>query len=740
MNWLWGLVMIVMWPVVATAAPVALRTGEHRDFTRVVAFVPAEVDWRIGRTPAGYVLRLPVAEGYDLTGFFDLIPTARIRSVSQNIDRGELRLAVDCICHIRAFLLRPTVLVIDVRDGPPQRRSSFELALPALEPAVQPDAVPPPTAYQVARNQLLPLFPTVPDSQVPEPARAVAPVVADNVPHLPPPDAPQMDIAALEQAVVQSLARGLTSGVLEGAPPPEQVEAETPLPDGGALPAALAQLPGVTSRTSVDPLADASAAPAEVTQDGQACLPDAYFDFSNWGDERAFFDQIIAVRATLVTQAGAVEETAVTTLARLYLHFGFGREAAQTLALDGIQSKERQILAMLGRIIDGDPIAGTPLAGQVSCPSDVALWAMLASDIPPLDAQVDRIAVLRAYKGLPKPVQDVIGARLSERFLQIGDLDAASQVLNAKSSAATAQVDGSLAAAALSKALGETAQARQSIAQVVQSDPRATPEAMLLFLEQGADDGVGLTDDDFLLADAMRFEHAGTAAAVDLTVAQAKAYTAASRFGEANALLQSAEQLMPEDQRARLLAINWTEAANRMPDGSFLALIWSEAADITDATAQNAVASRLVDIGFPDRALGVLTAPTEGAVTDERKLIQARAALGLGEPARVAALLEGVTTPEALTLLDRAASMQRTIDFDPTIVAQQDITQKAPDVFSGQGDTTLQTVSALVGQREPMTLDPEVPLAESRALLERSVQSRETLAQLLQRFAVPSDF
>jgi hypothetical protein len=737
MNKFCCLAMLVMWPVVATAAPVALRTGEHSDFTRIVAFVPAEVDWRIGRTPTGYILRLPVAEGYDLTGFFDPIPTERIKSVSQDIDRGELRLVVDCICNVRAFSLRPTVLVMDVRDGPPQRRSSFELALPALEPTVQRDTVPLPEAYKVARNPLLPLFPTAPILDTPELAPPGASVVADDVEDLPPTDASQMDIAVLEQAVTQSLARGLTSGVLEGAPLSEQVEVEGALMDGGT---ALAQLPGVASRTSVDPLADPSAAPDDVTQEGQTCLPDAYFDFASWGDERAFFDQVVAVRVTLVTQTDVVDETAVMTLARLYLHFGFGREVAQTLALDGIQSKERQILAMLGRIIDGDPVAGTALAGQVSCPSDVALWAMLASDTPPLDAQVDRSAVLRAYKALPGPVQDVVAARLSERFLRIGDLDGASQVLNAKSATAAAQVDGSLATAALSEALGETTQARQSVAQVVQSDPRATPEAMVLFLEQGGYGGVGLTEDDFLLADAMRFEHADTEAAVDLTVAQARAYTTGSRFAEANSLLQNAEQQMPEDQRAQLLATNWTEAANRMPDAAFLALIWSEAANVADASAQNAVASRLVDIGFPDRALAVLTAQTEGVVADERKLIQARAALGLGEPVQVASYLEGVTTPEAVALLDRAESMRRVFNFDPTTAPQQDPTQTAPDVFSRQDDASLQTVSALVTQRESVTLDPEAPLAESRALLERSARSRETLAQLLQRFAVPADF
>lgn len=739
MNRLICLLLVVLWPLCANAEPVALRTGEHRDFTRIVAFVPENVDWRIGRNSDGYVLRLPVSDGYDLDGFFDLIPRSRIKGVSQRSDRGDLLLEVDCVCNIRASLLRPTVLVIDVRDGPPLRRSSFELALPGPSVTANSEAVPP-QPYRVARNQLLPLFPVAETPSLPDLVAPDMPPDPFEVQEPADPDTPQMDIAALEQSITQSLARGLTSGVLEGAPTLDQENSDGAPTDGLAALAEQVSLPGVASRASTDPLADTTAMPADVTQDGRLCLPDHYFAFATWGDGRSFFDQIAEARATLVNEAGAVEETAVVALAKLYLHFGFGREAIQTLRLDGAQSQKRQVLHTLAAILDGDRIAGVPLNGQVSCPSDVALWAMLANEDPPFDAQVDRVAALRAFKGLPGPVQDAVGARLSERFLQIGDLDAASQVLAAKSSTASKQVEASLAAASLSAALGETVQARQSIVDVVQSDPRATPAAMIRFFEQGIADGSAFVADDFLLADTLRFEQAGTQAAADLATAQVKAYTAAARYEAAHTLLQSAEQEIGPEVHARLSAANWTQAAAQMPDAPFLALIWSEAANVRDPMAQNAVASRLVDIGFPDRALAVLTGPADSTVAEERKIIRARAEIALGRPDLAEEVLRDVDIEPAQALRDAAASLRRSLDFQAETVAEQDPVLAAPDVFSQPDDGALEVVTEIVTQREPTELDTDVPLTEGRALLERSARSRETLEALLERFAVPADF
>ena len=120
---------------VAYAEPVAIRTGEHTTFTRVVLFIPDSADWRVDPSDAGYVVRLPVFDGYDLSGFFDLIPKTRIAAVSQRLETGELELTLSCVCNATSYLLREGVLVIDVSNGLPANVAStaLDLRVPATE-------------------------------------------------------------------------------------------------------------------------------------------------------------------------------------------------------------------------------------------------------------------------------------------------------------------------------------------------------------------------------------------------------------------------------------------------------------------------------------------------------------------------------------------------------------------------------------------------------------------------------
>ena len=55
-------------------------------------------------------------------------------------------------------------------------------------------------------------------------------------------------------------------------------------------------------------------------------------------------------------------------------------------------------------------------------------------------------------------------------------------------------------------------------------------------------------------------------------------------------------------------------------------------------------------------------------------------------------------------------------------------------------DTLLQAASTAFLDQDRATLDPEMPLASGRTMLEQSAQSRDVVQDLLERFAGPSDF
>lgn len=767
--WLWLALIICFLAGAAQAQVARVLTGEHEDFTRVVVNIPAGADWQLGRTDLGYGLRVPGVAGYDLSGFFDLIPQDRIRSVSEDPRNSQMTLEVVCPCTADAYLFRPTFLVIDISDGLPGPEAAFEAALnPPVLPEPRAPALPlialreitgrdiitpepprpgpVPGPFDVTGNTLLPLV-------IPRQNTAAAPVAA-AAPNRPAPaeatasaeePAEAADtaarLAALEAAIVTGLAQGLTEGALESARNLPDDPADDALAELNAALAGLA-LPGITARTGADPLAQPDRAPPALAQDGRACLPDAYFNVADWGADEGFFDQINAARRALLGEFDRPDEEAVTALARLYVYFGFGREARQVLTLDGLRGQERRYLDALARIMDRDPLPDGLFAAQVSCPGPVALWAMMADETPPFDATVDRVAVLRQFKLLPQRLQVHLGPRLSNKFILIGDTDAALQVLDTAQSQPDPSIEVALADATLSEALGAPEAAIATVTSIAREDPRATPAAMTRFFEDGIEAGVQFTDADFLTADSLRFETTGTPEATALAAAQARAYLAMGRFDASDALItETADNLSPEVS-ASLTGALVSAATTQMTDGRFLEFIWSRDISALPASLQTPVAARLTDLGFPARAEGFLTAPATAADLTAQRFEQARAALAQGAVEAALAFLDDDDSAAARAL--RAAAMATR---DGQIAAAQiaegldgvplDNARALLATPPAQDLPDLAALDAAVTTAEPVTLDPETPLTQSRDLLDRSAETRALLDQMLSQFETP---
>lgn len=713
------LITAALWPLSALSAQIDVQTGEHAEFTRVVLTIPEGAEWRLGRRAEGYVLRIPKAERFDLTGFFDIIPRQRITAVSQDSANGELRIDMDCLCNARAYLFRPDLLVIDVRDGPPARISSFELTLDPVisepESMLRPVS---PRAYEVPLQRLLPLVtvsaaePIVAKTPT-EVTVATSPVVGRSETAEATDDDIRGAIVALEQSIAAGLGNALTGGLLERDLEGSASTQEAVADRLESIVSRASGLPGVNARTSVDPNAVSAIDVPDQTQTGQSCLPDAYFDVTSWGDGRPFFDQLNIARRAIVPEFERVDEEAVTRLARLYMYFGFGREAIQTLGVDQVRSQERQYLKAMAQLVDGGQPDTSFFDGQVSCPSFVALWAFLASPTLPFDAKVDNIAVLTTYRSLPTPLQRVFGVPLSEKLLEIGDTDAALQVLGLADDKGTMDSDRVLADAALLDALGESEGAVQLVSDTARNDARATPELMIKFFEDGIGAGIPFSDADFTLADGLLFEQSGGPRSADLAAAQIRAYVSVGRFNDAIDLLARSAEDLGTDENVALKNQIYVGAAAAMDNIDFLRLVVTDEDVPLEPATRNAVADRLITLGFPDRAQRFLES-SEDDGKPEQLYLQAEAAIALGQPDMA-----------VQTLADR-----------DTERAQQ-ITAEPADAGSNQ---RFAEIAGQFGQLQQTSLNFEAPLTSGRALLESSAQSRQTLEELLETFAAPEGF
>ncbi len=114
----------------AHAQVIAVKSGEHDGFTRLVLELGHPRQWTLGRTLDGYGLRLSgPAQRFDLSKAFSLIDRKRLASIWVDPESNDLLFGLGCACHAIPFEFRPDVLVIDIRDGAASKGSSFEQAL-----------------------------------------------------------------------------------------------------------------------------------------------------------------------------------------------------------------------------------------------------------------------------------------------------------------------------------------------------------------------------------------------------------------------------------------------------------------------------------------------------------------------------------------------------------------------------------------------------------------------------------
>lgn len=587
-------IILALWPAFVLSAPIPVRTGEHADFTRVVLRIPAGLAWDFAPSQEGFVLRLPTTEGFALRRFFDLIPKTRIAAVEQRPQLGELEFVMACRCDATPELFAPDLLVIDFATLP-------DAAGDDISDAGQDIATSTPELagrrFTTSINGILPLFP----EEVPVgPARPVAEDAPEER------RADQTEIAVtqstekiirvFEAQVAQAMGEGLSGALLTGSLPTDAPNIAT-APDS-----TLSALPGIRAVTSVDPRALPATASSLPADDAFTCLPETHFNVPSWGDERPFEAQISETRAMVLGEFDRPSADRVTALARLYTYFGFGHEAVQTLTLDDARSQERRYLTVIAMTLDGEDVQDAGLEGQESCPSAVALWTVLVDHDRRKLRNIATDAVLNSFRALPVHLRDVVAPKLAQIFLDVGDADAAKQVLDRLQDANASPSETAMARSELSFAMGDAEVAMDLISDVVAANTRATPALLIRFFEDGIAAERIFSNADFALSDAIRFEVQDTPDHEALTVAQFRAHLAVGQFGQAQDMLDRDAALLPEPVSQGLARLFLETAITDMEDGAFGKMIWQRSSQDVPDDLRNAIALRLAEMGFVDRA------------------------------------------------------------------------------------------------------------------------------------------
>lgn len=723
-----GLALLTAAPLAAQTLP--MRSGEHASFTRLTLPLPPAEAWRLGRTADGYGLRLPPGAGQiDTAEVFARIPRDRLAALRPM--RDGLDLVIGCDCHAIAFREGP-LLVIDIRDGAPPAGARFEARLDGPRPA--PRRVRP--AFDWTR-QLAPL---------PDPGAAPAPQAA-AVP------AAGADSPLARDLLARQLARASAQGLIGGQlAATEALRHRAPTPSDPVDP--LRNLL-IDAETAVDRARRSSLRPGRAP-DGSPCPAYSRVALADWGDGRPLAEQIAEARAPLVGEFDMPDAAAVTALARLYLHAGFGAEALALLAALPAEVEDAWLLRDLARLVDeAAPLPDSPLAEMTGCDGAVALWALLAAPDPEPDRLLARTAIKRAFFALPLHLRRHLGPPLVQRFLDMGDTDTALSLRESLGRAppgpavATelAIIDGGLA---LARGRPDAAQAAARPA--AEGNAPSAAEALALTVEALMADG-RLPDADMTASVVtLAREHRGTPLGARLTRLEALSLAGIGRFDAAFAVrdrLQAQGDANAAEGLARELLAAIAQHADEM---ALLPRVLAETGWRGGALAPDArllLAERLLAAGLAEAVVEAL--PEDDALNDAEAVLAARAALALGDGRRALRVIAGRPQAEAAAL--RGAALAQLGDHRAAMTAYlraEDADAVVRQAFLAgawrpltEGDTALAELArkrstGAPADPPPAAGDPQGTLAQARALLEASTGTRNLTERLLVELPAPA--
>ncbi|UXX82276.1 hypothetical protein [Roseovarius pelagicus] len=660
MLWMFGTIAPAQ-----TSAPVIVRSGDHDGFSRLVLDLPRRLKWTLLSDGQVRVLNLAGTNWtFDISSVFTRMQNQRIVAIANTEGGDGLRINLGCTCEVEVFWHGAAMLVVDVRDARPRPNN------PVVPGATKAPALSE-TLGQIASTMA---------------AATLAPLLSEEVLEDETSEDGKMsergeeraekgpDLGPVRLQLSRHLARAASMGLLTAQ--------DAPWPTSNALAASAeratdASVPEkattdrsgsathsqrqIRAETSIGADILPSLADNIIAETGTVCLADTALAVESWADGGRFADQIGPARARLSGEFDRFVPSAGIALARLYLHYGFGAEADQVLRATGVEGEPAEIAAALARIMDGEDAEGSRLAGQLSCDSTAAFWSALSYSRLPAGAPTDDNAILRTTNGLPPHLREYLAPQLARKFTAADRPEMAERILRLlERDDETASPAHSLARAEVELSADRVDDADHRLADVVAANSQSSAVALLRQIDARLRDGRMIPHDMADLAGAYAQEQGDNPVGHELTRAYIEASAATGAFHRAFADMARLTPTVPEDIRRRMTDKVMALLADNADDLTFLRYAMHvRAFSVAElaASAGNAVAARLIGLGFADVAQAYVGTDVQGVDQRDRQLLRAKAALALRKPRQAQVALLGLIGEDVNRLRARAQSM-----------------------------------------------------------------------------------
>ncbi|MDE9449700.1 hypothetical protein J3R80_04360 [Aliiroseovarius sp. Z3] len=685
--------LLIFFPTILSAKNIAVKSGEHPNFSRLVVYTDLSDKPKLTRSERGFQVTTGNNEDrFRVTGVFDMIPRDRIADLTSAAG-GALDIVLDCPCDAMTQTLPGGQFVIDIVD-PPEALEPLPIR---LGQSVSDDGEKHNQASAQSARRGLPIAVASDDDVAPEmlgsPPQNGAIDPASSSP------APTQSLMLNENGLLEQLARAAAQGLVDtpsipAASPSENKEnppapTDPPATDEDQAPITIP--PPTTDhiriQTSIDRDIGRSTAPSRVPDTDTACLPAQSFAIATWGGGDSEALDFTTHKTSLTTELDKLDSDTLRSFIQHQIYLTLGAEAQSYLASYGGILQNAEDLQLMAEIVEtGTATRYAHMTAQLACDGPVALWAVLSQPRLPRDYPINTAAVISEFSILPRHLRIHLGPMVMRKFLAIGDTDTSIEINRiSQRGIETLRTENTLADAQLLLKTGSGREGREQLVKIVESDDQNAVDAVLLLIDNHIETQSGIPDRTLELLSSLAHEHKTSAMGDDLAIAEIRGLIHAARFNEARANMRKFD-LFPDREDGRHLQILnefGLALSESGADGIFLRNtigqpIWADAEEATRIS----VANRLLNLGFAAAAKEILVNQPAPPGRAARVLI-AKAALSEGQAKVALGYLSGLNDAESQKMREAAlvATEQVTTPTTPVALLPNDIAgDPAPEI------------------------------------------------------------
>jgi len=627
----------------AFSQQIKVRSGAHPEFARLVLNVPAGTEWTLDQDETGAKVSLEKhTGGFDTTSVFDRIDRSYIADVSSG--NSNLSITFSCECTASAFSAGEQMIVLDVSANTRDQPTAISGVPPRNFVGTQA------LRFDTVQNDpSASLSEVIIDRSTKKPRPVESKVVARQPQNERKKDTDTERLKLTHSLILEQIGAAASRGILSPAGPrrdlrprPAKPQIDTRIFDSSAQfedpnPTQQDLATNVRVTSSNDTMPSIGHEVSASISNPVSCIDPEDVAIQDWGAEAGLPLQIAKLRGLLFKEFDKLDSDIAVQLAKTYLHYGFGAEARQTLLLDSDLSLENPALIVLADILEfGHSPRSDYLNKFADCDSDLALWAILASQRISQDRTLNTKAALRSASALPMHLRRFIAPELSNRLLSYGDVGSASAALRSVERAPQPlEPIANLAKADLSLANNEIATAQAQLAEIVTSNTEQSVEALIKFVDSQLAEDAEIDEGVATLVEAYALEMRDDPIEAELQRTHVLALGKSGQFSTAFDVLARLRTRDSEVDEGKLRSSVLDLLVRNSDNVEFLEHAFTQIRISPETLAPEIrfkVANRLTELGFPHPARVILNSGQISKSSARTSLLNAKIALAMDRP------------------------------------------------------------------------------------------------------------